>query len=102
MFARVTRFEAASRDVDLDAVQGTFERLVVPEMRKQPGYEGCYLLRTREGAGLVVALWESEDAMRSSETGGAYAEHVERFRSLLGRRSVVESYEVAYADHPIA
>lgn len=101
MFARVIRFDAASPDGDLDAAQGTFERLLVPEMRKQAGYEGCYLLHTREGAGIVLSLWESEDAMRSSEAGGAYADQVEKFRPLLGRRPITDSYEVGYADHPI-
>ena len=102
MHARVTRFNVDPRDIDLDIAQGVFEKLVVPEMRKQTGYEGCYLLRTERGAGLVVTLWEDEAAAMSSEHTGSYAEHLAKLMPLLGPPTPErEHYGVAFADHPL-
>ena len=102
MYARLTQFHVDPKDIDLDIAQGVFERLVVPEMRKQPGYEGCYLLRTESGKGAVVSLWESEDAAVSSETSGYYAEQLAKLMPLLGSSPEVDTFQVAFADHPIA
>ena len=102
MYARVTEFQVDPKDVDLDIAQGVFEKLVVPEMRKQPGYEGCYLLRTERGKGTVVSLWENEDAAVSSETSGYYAEQLEKLMPLLGSAPQVETFRVAFADHPVS
>ena len=101
MYARVTEFHVDPKDVDLDIAQGVFEKLVIPEMRKQPGYEGCYLLRTEQGKGTVVSLWENEDAAISSETGGYYAEQLAKLMPLLGQAPEVETFRVAFADHPM-
>ncbi len=102
MYARVTQFHVDPRDIDLDIAQGVFERLVVPEMRKQAGYEGCYLLRTESGKGLLVALWESETAAVSSENSGFYAEQLTKLLPLLGRTPPErEYYAVSFADHPL-
>ena len=103
VYARVTEFKVDPRDIDLDIAQGAFERLVVPEMRKQPGYEGCYLLRTERGRGLLIALWEDEMAAVSSENSGFYAEQLARLMPLFGDSSPQrEHYSVAFADHPLA
>ncbi|MEE8519191.1 MAG: hypothetical protein V3S98_08710 [Dehalococcoidia bacterium] len=102
MYARVTQFQVDPRDTDLDKAQGVFERLVVPEMRKQMGYEGSYLLRARDGKGLLVVLWESEDAATTSESSGFYAEQLGTLLTLLGRiPPEPQNYEVAFADHPV-
>ena len=125
MHARVTYFDVDPNDDDLAAAWSAFERLVVPEMRKQAGYEGCYLLRGEGGRGLIVSLWESEDAMRSGEANPFYAEQFERFKeessqpslmrgwgrfhveqveklkSVPDREPLTESYGVDYADHPL-
>ncbi len=101
MYARITIFNVDPKDIDLDIAQGIFERLVVPEMRKQLGYEGCYLLRTEHGRGLVLSLWESEDAVVSSETSGYYAEQLAKLMPLLGKTPGVDTFRVAFADHPV-
>ena len=102
MYARVTQFTVDPRDIDLDIAQGVFERLVVPEMRKQNGYEGCYLLRAEQGKGMLIALWEDETAAVSSENSGFYAEQIQQLMPLLGTRPPErEYYSVAFADHPM-
>ncbi len=125
MHARVTQFDVDPSDDDLAAARSAFERSVVPEMRKLAGYEGCYLMRGEGGRGLLVSLWESEDAMRSGEANPFYAEQLEKFKqessrpslirgwgrfhaeqieklkSLPDREPLTESYQVDYADHPL-
>jgi hypothetical protein len=102
MQARVTQFNVDPRDIDLDIAQGVFEKLVVPEMRKQTGYEGCYLLRTEKGKGMLVTLWEDEAAAMSSEHSGFYGEQIAKLLPLLGPPLPEhELYSVAFADHTI-
>ena len=102
MFARVTQFEMNAHDGNLLAVQTAFERHVVPELRKLPGYEGCYFLQTKRNKATVVSLWESEETMKAAESSEAYVEQTEQqLKPLLGRHFEVESYQVAYAEHPL-
>ena len=44
MHARVITFEVEGR-LALNDAQDALERLVVPEMRRLPGYDGAYILR---------------------------------------------------------
>ena len=100
MHARVITFEVESR-VASDDAQEAFERLVVPEMRRLPGYDGAYVLRESHTQGIIVMLWETEDALQSAEATPGLAEQMTRLQSRLGRRAVSTAYEVGYADHPL-
>ena len=100
MHARVITFEVEGR-LALDDAQEALERLVVPEMRRLPGYDGAYILREGHTHGIVVMLWETEDALQSAEATPGLAEQMTRLRSHLGRRAVSTTYEVGYADHPL-
>lgn len=102
MFIRMIIFHVDPSDVDIDVVQDVFERLVVPEMRKQLGYEGCYLLRTEHGRGAIVSLWESEEVAIASEKSGHYADQLAELMPLLGPSAGVDTFRVAFADHPVA
>ena len=48
MFARVTLFEIDTLRINLDDALEQFKKLIVPEARKQQGYEGMYVMRTLE------------------------------------------------------
>ena len=87
MHARVITFEVESR-VALDDAQEAFERHVVPEMRRLPGYDGAYMLREDHTRGLIVMLWETEDTLQSGEATPGLAEQMTRLQSQLGRRAV--------------
>ncbi len=100
MRARVTRFDVVATEEEFAEAQRVFERSVVPEMRKQPGYGGCYLMRTQRGKGLLISLWESDDPLRSSDADGPSARQLELLEPLLGRHPSTESYQLDYADHP--
>jgi heme-degrading monooxygenase HmoA len=83
---------------------GVFEESVVPALRGQDGYEGCYVLLSDEGKVLVLTLWESDEAARASQVSGFYQAQIEKlsdfvfFSSAPGR----EGYEVVVADAPVA
>lgn len=100
MFARIIEFEAeGGAQGHRDAAQA-FERLAAAEMRRQPGYEGAYALRSDGARGILVALWESESAMLSAEATPGLARALDDLRATL-RHPATASYEVAYADHRV-
>lgn len=45
-------------------------RTILPILRGQPGFRGCFMLRSGPGEGLeatVVSMWDTIDALRDSE-----------------------------------
>ena len=100
MFARVTLLEIDTLRISLDAAVERFKEMVLPEMRKQEGYEGVYLLRTPEGKGLVMTLWASQEAAVGTVESGFYDEQVAKFISVFRAPPGREHYEVAFADTP--
>ena len=99
MFARVIQFQIDDTERGIETHQA-LERFLVPEMRKQAGYEGCYLLRSSAGAAFLLSLWEDEDAIRRSEGNTFYSEQLDRFSEWLGQEATSDVYSVEYADHP--
>jgi heme-degrading monooxygenase HmoA len=83
---------------------GVFGESVVPELREQDGYEGCYVLLSEEGKVLVLTFWESDEKAHASQQSGFYQAQIEKlsgfvfFSSAPGR----EGYEVVVADAPVA
>jgi heme-degrading monooxygenase HmoA len=83
---------------------GVFEEAVVPALREQDGYEGCYVLLSEEGKVLVLTFWESDQKAQASRTSGFYQAQIEKlsdfvfFRSSPGR----EAYDVVVTDAPVA
>ena len=101
MLASVTQFTVDFRGDDFDVAQAAFERTVVPELRKQNGYEGCYFLRMARGQGLMISLWEDEASLAASEHPGALAEQMADLVPLLGKVAAKNiHFTVGFADHP--
>ena len=98
MSSRVTLLEIDTLRTDVDDVVERFTTEFLPGLRELPGFEGILLLVTPEGKGLVVSLWESEEAISESAgmAAGAVEEFVTLYRSPPGR----EHYRVAYAELP--
>jgi heme-degrading monooxygenase HmoA len=96
--ARVSRLEGDPGKIDESTRRGREE--FVPRLREIPGFLGAYSLHDRgSGRTVLVTLWESVEAMRSSE------EQANRLRdqsaeSAGGRVSAVERYQVAFAQLP--
>jgi heme-degrading monooxygenase HmoA len=102
VYATVLNFTVDFRGDDFDTAQTAFERAVVPEMRKQNGYEGCYVLRTPKGSGMLVMLWEDRASAIAAERSGPFAEQMQALIPLLGETSAdAQRYDVAFADHPV-
>ena len=100
MFARITLFEIDTLRISVDAALERFKELIVPEMRKQEGYEGAYLMRTPEGKGLVMTLWSSKDAAAVGVTSGYYDEQLAKFVPLFRAPPGRDQYEVVFVEVP--
>lgn len=100
MFARITLFEIDTLRTSLDAAVDSFKELVVPEARKQEGYEGMYVMTTPEGKGLIMSLWASEESVKAGEASGYYAEQIAKFVTLFRTPPGREHYEVAFSEIP--
>lgn len=66
MYARVTTLEASPDRID-DATRHVRDQ-VLPQLQQQDGFKGLIALGDRQsGKVLGIALWESEEALRSTE-----------------------------------
>jgi len=66
MFARVSIFKGSGQDFD-EAATNAREN-VIPALREIDGFAGALILADRPtGRSMAITLWETEDALRSSE-----------------------------------
>jgi heme-degrading monooxygenase HmoA len=77
---------------------------VLPALRREDGYEGCYVLLSDEGKMLVLSFWESEEAATATRLSGFYQEQVEKFSEIVVYRQAPgrEAYDVVVAEAPEA
>ncbi len=100
MYARVTLFEIDTLRMNLDEALELFKEVIVPEARKQEGYEGIYVMRTLEGRGLILSMWSSEEAAAAGVTSGYYDDQVAKFVTVYRATPGREGYEVVFAEAP--
>jgi heme-degrading monooxygenase HmoA len=100
MVARVTLAEVDTVRMSMRSAVGLFEESILPELREQDGYEGCYVLTTPEGKALVMSLWRDEEAAEAGIASGAYGARVEKFVTTIRSAPGRETYEVSVADVP--
>jgi heme-degrading monooxygenase HmoA len=81
-----------------------FEESVLPALRDQDGYQGCYVLLSEEGKMLVLTFWEDRQAARETRRSGFYEEQVAKFTDLVLYRQEPgrEMYDVVVAEAPQA
>jgi heme-degrading monooxygenase HmoA len=64
MFARVTTTRGQAKKAD---VVRTIQQRLLPAIKGIQGFKGAYwLLDEKNGKGLAVSLWDSEDALNAS------------------------------------
>ena len=97
MFARVTPFEIDTLRISLVEAERLFDERVVPNLRQQPGLAGFYVMRTAEGKGLVITLWDTEEAANAGIGSGYYAEQVAQFVTFMRQPPGRDQYEVVRA-----
>jgi heme-degrading monooxygenase HmoA len=102
MFARVTLAEIDPVRMSVSDAVERFKELVEPELRKQPGYEGVYVLTTPEGKAMVISLWSTEDVVESNVASGYYEAQLAKFATVFRSPPGREQYEVALAESPRA
>jgi len=98
MFARVTLLEIDTVRTDVDTALERFKEIVLPELRKQEGYLGVYVLGTAEGKGLLMSLWANEAA--ASVESGFYDEQLAKFMSLFRSPPGRDHYRVFLVEVP--
>ena len=100
MIARVTLFEMDLTNVVVEQALERYKALVLPDLRVQPGYQGLYVLLNPQGKGLLMTLWDSEEAADAGIKSGYYDRQVAKlvtlFKEPLGR----EHYQVVYSELP--
>ena len=94
MFARVATYQGPPELIDEGIRIG--KKQVLPQARQLDGFRGVYFLVDRHsGKHLTITLWESEEAMRTSEqaarrlssedaeAAGAMVQSMERYEVVL-------------------
>jgi len=100
MYSRVTLVEIDTVRLGVDEAAEIFKEHVLPGLREQDGYEGVLVLATPEGKGMIISLWESEEA--SAAAAGFAAGELERFMALFRSPPGREHYEVVFGEVPSA
>jgi hypothetical protein len=102
VYARVTTLEIDTVRVGVDEALARYRERFVPQLREQDGYEGVLVFSTPEGKGLVITLWDSEDAALAGTEGegGLYTEVIRSFMTVFRAPPGRDHYELAYTDLP--
>lgn len=100
MFARVTLYELDTVRLSLSEALARFEAQVMPALRAQPGYQGVYAMSTPEGKGLLLSLWQTEQAAEAGVESGYYDEQLAKFFMVLRTPAGRDHYEVIFSDVP--
>ena len=91
MFARIGTWQGSPDDLERWIVRA--REYVKPSVRQDRGLKTAYWLVDREGGkGLIITIWESEDAMRASEE--ARARRQARTSAATGAAVTTDRYEV--------
>jgi heme-degrading monooxygenase HmoA len=98
MFARATQFEIDTLRISLDEALERFKDLILPALHAQPGYKGLYVMRTPEGRGILLSLWDTEEAARAGVESGYYDEQVSKFVMFTRQPPGRDHYEVVYSE----
>jgi heme-degrading monooxygenase HmoA len=98
MFARVTTFEVDTVRTGIGEALGRFKELVLPELRRQPGFQGLQVLTTPEGKGMLLSFWDSEASAMSGVQSGFYNEQVSKLVMFIKQPPGREHYEVIYSE----
>jgi heme-degrading monooxygenase HmoA len=100
MVARVTLAEIDTVRTRIDSAVSLYKQSVIPELRHQAGYEGCYVLTTPEGKVAVITFWNGEEAADAGVQSGYYAEQVKKFLTFYRAAPGRDTYDVSLAEAP--
>jgi hypothetical protein len=98
MYARITQFEIDTLRISLDDALKRFQELILNELRRQPGYEGVFVMRTPEGKGMLMSLWATEETARAGLESGYYDEQIAKFVMFTKQPPGRDHYQVVFAE----
>jgi heme-degrading monooxygenase HmoA len=98
MYARVTQFEIDTVAISIERGVARFNELILPEVRKQPGFAGVCLMHNPEGRGILISFWANEEAAEAGLRSGFYAEQISKFVTFYRQPPGREHFEVALLD----
>jgi hypothetical protein len=101
MYARVTQFEIDTLRIGLDEALERFKEAVLPAVRQVAGYRGVLVMRTPEGKGLLVSLWDTPGAAQSGVESGYYDEQVAKFLMFVRQPPGRDHYEVVFSEETV-
>lgn len=103
MVARVTLAEIDPVRQNPRRAIERFESELIPALRDQEGYEGCYVLLSEEGKVLVLSLWSSGEAARATRLSGFYQAQIDKLSDFVMYRAAPgrEAYDVVVMDAPV-
>ena len=101
MYARVTQFEIDTLRISLDEALQRFQEMILPEVRKVPGYRGVFVMRTPEGKGVVVSLWATAEAAQTGVESGYYDEQIAKFVMVVKQPPGRDHYEVVFSEEKV-
>lgn len=101
MYARVTQFEIDTLRISLDEALQRFQEMIMPEVRKVPGYRGVFVMRTPEGKGVVVSLWATAEAAQTGVESGYYDEQIAKFVMVTKQPPGRDHYEVVFSEEKV-
>ena len=101
MYARVTQFEIDTLRISLDEALQRFQEMILPEVRKVPGYRGVFVMRTPEGKGVVVSLWATAEAAQTGVESGYYDEQIAKFVMVTKQPPGRDHYEVVLSEEKV-
>jgi heme-degrading monooxygenase HmoA len=91
MFARIGTWEGTAEELEKWIVHGREQ--VKPNILKDPGLKAVYWLADRKvGKGMIVTVWESEEAMNASEA--ARLKRQAGMAAATGAKVTTDRYEV--------
>jgi hypothetical protein len=96
--ARLTLLEIDTLRISMDAALARFVEDIVPQLRKQPGYEGVMVLTTPDGKGALLSLWETAEQAATEGDHQFYTEALGKFATFFRSPPGRERYVVAYTD----
>jgi heme-degrading monooxygenase HmoA len=93
MYARVTNIRFPPQ---LKAEVSRVAQGLVSILGRQQGFEGLQVLMDpKAGEGLIVSMWQTEDAATASEESSSYIGQISMMSSFLYEPLVPKSYEVS-------
>ena len=94
MYARVNTMQYQPGKVD--EVFQIFRESVLPETKKQAGFQALTVLLDHEtDKAVVITLWQSEADARASGAGSSYMQtHLAKASSYFAAAPIIEIYEV--------